>query len=159
MGVPNQGGPVLNKGQFRVSVNGFVVGYFTAAKIPTLKVKVTKVKQAGAAVERKYPSGLAECDDAELTYNQDTRGAMEAGARAWLVQCVEIRNGRTAVPPDGALRDVQIDQMNTDGTVVHTHVLHGCFPIETGDIELEGGNADAVDKKMKLSVTWPEQTR
>jgi hypothetical protein len=159
MALPNQGGPVLNKAQFRVSVSGFPLGYWKSAKIPQPKVKMTKVKEAGAAHERKYPAGIAEYDDAEFTGFQDTGGQMEASIRAWLAQCVNPRTGRTTVAPAAALRDVRVDQCDTDGRVVHEWVLHGCFPLETGDLELDAQDENPVERKLKLAVTWTEGIR
>jgi hypothetical protein len=157
MAVPNQGGPVLNKAQFVPYVTGFPLGYWSKAKIPTPKVKVTEVPQAGATQPRKYPSGQVTYDNAEFTGFQDTAGAMEGSLRAWLAQCAGSRTGRAAVPPQAALRDVRVEQTDTDGRVVHEWVLHGCFPVETGDIELEGQDEKPVERKLVLAVTWVEQ--
>lgn len=159
MSVPNQGGAVLAKGNFIVIVAGFPIGYFKAAKIPQAKIGRTEVKQAGAAVSRKYPSGMLEFDDAEFTMFQSSDGLTDAAVKAWLAQCANPKTGKASVPPQGAKRDVTVQQTDTDGSIVHEWILRGAFPLEAGDLDLEAGSSDPVERTLKLSVDFVEQLR
>jgi hypothetical protein len=156
----NEGGPVLTKGNYRVSINGFPVGYWKDAKIPTIKHKSTVVPQAGANIPRQQPSGMAEKpEDAEFTAYQGTDGLMETAIRNWFLQCLNLRTGRASGPPQAAFRDVTVEQFDIDGRVVHEWRLRQCFPLETGGLEFAPQDEAPVERKLKLAVNIPEQVR
>lgn len=159
-GSANRGGPVTAKGNFSVSVRGFILGYWKTAKIPETKIKKTTITPAGAGGPTHFPSGLQDgYDDAEFTHYQDTAGQMEAAVRIWLKQCADIRTGRATVKPLAAKRDATVQQHDIDGTVIHEWTLIGTFPTSSGGIELEGGDENAVEKALKLSVDDVIQVR
>lgn len=148
------------RGKFAVYIAGFPVGYFTQVKIPSCKVKVTKVHPAGSPVELKFPSGLAEVEDAEIKGFQGVDGALDRAVEQWMQQCAGInRAGRTTAPPLAAKRIVTIQQLSTEDEVLFEHKLHGGFIVDDGGTELEGGDEKPVMRDLKLSVDWVERTR
>lgn len=160
MSSPVVASPPAVRGQFAVYIAGFPVGYFTQVKIPSRKVKVTKVFPAGSPVELKFPSGLAEVEDAEVKGFQGTDGALDRAVEQWMQQCAGInRAGRTTAVPLAAKRIVTVQQLDTTGAPLFEHKLHGAFLIDDGGTELEGGDEKPVMRDMKLSVDWVERTR
>lgn len=158
MAVPVRATAPLVKGKYGVFISGFPLGYFESAKIPAVKVKKTSVQPAGASAPVKFPSGLAEdVDDAEFEYYQGADGLIDAAVAAWLRQCVAFEG--VTVPPEEAKRDVSVIQYDASDNEVHEWTLIGCFVVDPGPIELESGAADAVKRKLLLSVDWVEQTR
>lgn len=155
----HRGGPPLVKGQFGVFVDGFTLGYWTKAKIPSMKVKKTSVQEAGAPVAKHYPSGLAEFDDLELSSYMGTDGALTDDLEAWLKACVDPRTGRTTLDPESARKDITVVQYDTDGTEIEEWRCHGGFPIDLGAIELEAGDEKKVYRDSKFSVDWVEKVR
>lgn len=148
----------LVKGKFGVFVAGFPVGYFLDAKVPSVKSKPTEVQPAGSPAPVKYPSGMAESvENAEFTYYQGVDGQIDAAVRDWLGQCVSF-TGAT-IPAEDAKRDVTVMQYDATDAEVHEWRLLGAFVLDPGGVELESGSADAVKRKLVLSVDWVEQVR
>ena len=152
--------PGLNKGKFNVyfAGNGNFVGAWTEVKIPTMKAKVLKVQPAGQSTETKYPTGLAEVDDIELTRYLPTDGQVDKSVRDWFAERFNPK-GRTAKAPADVKRDITIILADTDGTEIHEYLCRGCFVVETGGIELKGGEAEPVTATTKISVDFVEQIR
>lgn len=156
---PQAAAPPLFRGKFQVFLQGFPLGYFKGAKIPTPKVKAGSVQPAGTAAPVKFPSGQVEFDDLELKAYQGTDGLLAAAITLWLKQCADARTGRALVPPQAAKRDVTIVQYDTDGREVHEWLCVGAFPLDTGGIELESGDEKPVERDMKISVDRVDQVR
>lgn len=152
--------PSLTKAKYQLEIagTGEVLGVWLEAKLPAMKVKMTKVQPAGNAVEAKFPSGLAEVDDIECTRYLATDGAADKALRDWQALGFNAR-GRTPVPPQDALRDMTVLAMDIDGNVVHEWLCHNCYPMELGALEFKGGEPEALTAATKFSTTWIEQIR
>lgn len=155
--IPTLAGPVLVEGKYAVFIDGFPLGYFGDAKIPQMKVKPTTLNTAGMPYEQKFPSGMFDSvDNLELEAYQAIDGGVDTSIETWLKQCADARTLGASGPPQAAKKDIVVEQLGADNTVIKTHTMHGCFLLEPGAIELKAGSADAVKRKTVIAVEWVE---
>lgn len=138
---------VTNKHHFRIVFPGnWPTGYWAECKVPETSIKVTKYWPAGSKFEKKQPSGLTETDNIELKYFDDSDGLMDAKINEWVKDC----KGRKK--PDECKINGTIEQVETDGTVVHAVNCKGMFVVKALGFEGKSGDEAAVEKSLVISV-------
>ena len=153
-------GPPAVQAQFKVISEGLPAAYCTKATVPRAKPSLTDVQPAGVAQKIRFPSGLAEYDDLEMTMIIDAAGSVDAWTDAWLKQLTSPETGQTGVAPEAAKRVVTVQQLSADGeTVIAEYQCNGCILKEPGNVRLEGGKPDAVTVDMKFSVDYTTKVR
>jgi hypothetical protein len=148
-------GPPLVQAHFKIFAEGLSDGWCTKAKVPQPKPMKTEVQSAGSAQKTKFPSGLSEYDDMEISLILGDDGHVGQWLATWLAQHTNAETGQTGVVPEAVKRTITVQQLKVDGvTVVHEHECIGCFLVDPGSIDLEAGKADGVMRDLKLSVDY-----
>lgn len=157
MTTPTLAGPAFVEGKYAAFIRGFPLGYFGDVKIPSMKIKPSKIMAAGMPYAQSYPSGIFEdVDNAEFELYQAIDGSVDAAIATWLKQGADARTLGASGPPQAAKEDIVVEQLAPGNTVLQTWTLHGCFPLDPGPVELKAGSADPVKRKMVVSVDWVE---
>lgn len=155
-----QPGPPVVSGQFQLFADALALGTAKAVKIPLAKIQPTEVQAAGNAHKTKYPSGVAEFDDLEVTlFHAADRSAIE-WLLVWQSECVNLQStgsAGTGTTPAAAKRNLNVQEYDGANNLVMEWRCVGCFPKEMGSLDHESGKADAVELSLKFSVDRVER--
>lgn len=152
--------PAAVSGMYQLFATGLPLGACKKAKIPLAKIKATKMQSAGNSHETKYPSGIAEFDDLELGLFHAADGTSIDWLLQWQEECVNLKSTGaqgTGTTPEAAKRTLTVEQYDGSGNLVAAWRCIGCFPVDLGSLDHEGGKEDAVELDLKFSVDRVER--